>query len=271
MWTRRDMLRLAAALPAGGWLARYEALAAPYKGEVKITAVKALQLDIVGDGCLIRIDTDAGITGYGEAGVNARMARSRIENLPRLIGADPLAIERHFRAMTGVQHPFLPSIPTISGIDIALWDIAGKVTGLPVYRLLGGPFRPSVAMYSHGDYLKDMLDPASCREWAQMIRSAPEGFTTFKIEPTQCLRGERLAMPVTSAQLRKIARGFANVREAVGEEIDIGVHCHNQYDVPGAIGGAKATEAINPLFLEDALNVAWSEGWICLLYTSRCV
>ncbi|MCC6862936.1 MAG: mandelate racemase/muconate lactonizing enzyme family protein [Bryobacterales bacterium] len=269
MWTRRDMLRLAAALPAGGWLARYEALAAPYKGEVKITAVKALQLDIVGDGCLIRIDTDAGITGYGEAGVNARMARSRIENLPRLIGADPLAIERHFRAMTGVQHPFLPSIPTISGIDIALWDIAGKVTGLPVYRLLGGPFRPSVAMYSHGDYLKDMLDPASCREWAQMIRSAPEGFTTFKIEPTQCLRGERLAMPVTSAQLRKIARGFANVREAVGEEIDIGVHCHNQYDTPGAIGVAKATEAINPLFLEDALNVAWSEGWIALKRATR--
>jgi galactonate dehydratase len=262
---------MALAAPAGAWLARYQALAAPFKGELKITAIKALQLDIQGDGCLVRVETDAGITGYGETGVNAGMARVQIAHMARgLIGADPLAIERHFQNMVSMKHPFLPSIPTLSGIDIALWDLAGKVSGLPIYRLMGGPLRQGVPMYSHGDSLKNMLDPASCREWARMVREAPEGFTTFKIEPTQCLRGERVGPIITSAQLKKVAQGFANVREAVGDIIDIGVHCHNQYNTPSGMAVAKATEFINPLFLEDALNdVQYSEGWLALKQSTR--
>ena len=58
---------------------------------------------------------------------------------PHLIGADPLAIERHFQAMTGVIHPFRPNYAFISGIDIALWDVAGKILDLPIYKLMGGP------------------------------------------------------------------------------------------------------------------------------------
>jgi L-alanine-DL-glutamate epimerase-like enolase superfamily enzyme len=271
MWTRRDLMRLAVALPAGSWLARYEALAAPFRGELKITAIKALQLDIQGDGCLVKVETDAGITGYGETGVNASMARVQIALMARgLIGSDPLAIERHFQNMISRKHPFLPSIPTISGIDIALWDIAGKVTGMPVYRLMGGPFRQGVPMYSHGDALKNMLDPASCREWAQYIRDAPEGFTAFKIEPAQTLRGEQVGPMIGTAQLKKVAQGFGNVREAVGDGIDIAVHCHNQYNTPSGMAVAKATEFINPLFLEDPLNdVQYSEGWLALKQSTR--
>ena len=130
MWTRRDLLRMAMALPAGLWLARYKALAAPVRGAVKITSIKALQLDFEGDGCLVKIDTDAGIAGYGETGVDVATARAGIPRL-HLVGADPLAIERHFQAMTGTIHPFRPLIPLISGIDIALWDLAGKALGLP--------------------------------------------------------------------------------------------------------------------------------------------
>jgi len=260
---------MALALPAGPWLAHYEAVAAPARGAVKITGVKALQLDFQGDGCLVRIETDAGITGYGETGVDARMARARIPQL-RLTGADPLAIERHFQAMTGVIHPFVASIPLISGIDIALWDLAGKILDLPVYRLMGGPLRAEVPMYSHGDFLKDMGSLASCREWAQMIREQPEGFSAYKIEPTQALRGERVGPGVTTAQLAKIARGFANVREAVGDGIDIAVHCHNQYDTPSAIALSRATEAINPLFFEDPLsNIEYCEGWMAIKRATR--
>ena len=152
------------------WLKYYQALAAPLLGAVKITAVKVLQLDFQADGCLVKIETDAGVVGYGETGVDAKMARARIPQL-RLVGGDALAIERHFLSMTGAIHPFVPSIPLISGIDIALWDVAGKVLGLPIYRLMGGPQRNAVPMYSHGDFLKDMTSPASCREWAQMIRA----------------------------------------------------------------------------------------------------
>jgi galactonate dehydratase len=267
--TRRDFFKAALLLPAGAYLAKFQALAAPLHGAVKITTIKAVQLDFEGDGCLVRIETDAGITGYGETGVDAKTARALIPRL-RLVGADPLAIERHFQAMTGVIHPFRPSIPFISGIDIALWDVAGKILELPIYKLMGGPLRDAVEMYSHGDSLKDMSSPASCREWAQMIREQPEGFTTFKIEPMQALPGERVGPEVTTAQLAKIARGFANVREAVGEGIDIAVHCHNQYDTPSAIAVARATEPIHPEWIEDPLShVTYCEAWKAVKEATR--
>jgi galactonate dehydratase len=267
--SRRDFFKAALLLPAGAYLAKFQALAAPLRGAAKITAIKALQLDFQGDGCLVRIETDAGITGYGETGLDAKTTRALIPRL-HLIGADPLAIERHFLAMTGVIHPFRPNIPFISGIDIALWDVAGKILELPIYKLMGGPLRDAVQMYSHGDSLKDMSSLASCREWAQMIREQPEGFTTFKIEPLQALRGESVGPGVTSAQLTKIARGFANVREAMGDGIDIAVHCHNQYDTPSAIAVSRATQAINPLFIEDPLNnVEYCEGWMAIKRATR--
>lgn len=269
MWTRRNVLRMALALPAGSWMARYRAMAAPARGAIKITSVKALQLNFQGDGCLVRIETDAGITGYGETGVDARMARARIPQY-RLVGADPLSIERHFQTMTGAIHPFLPSIPLISGIDIALWDLAGKILDLPVYKLMGGPLRNAVPMYSHGDFLKDMSSPAACRDWAQTIKEQPEGFTAYKIEPNQSLPNQTVGPVVTTAQLARISRGFANVREAVGDSIDIAVHCHNQWDTPSAIAVSRATEAINPLFIEDPLsNVEFCEGWLAIKRATR--
>ena len=147
-WTRRDLLRLAVALPAGGFLARYKARAAPYQNKVKITGIKAVALKNIAGNCLIRVDTDAGLTGYGEAGATGPMARARIETMKGLlIGKDPLTIEVHFHNMTTLMHTYMAHIPTISGIDIALWDLAGKITGLPVSALLGGPFRDAIPMY----------------------------------------------------------------------------------------------------------------------------
>ena len=85
------MLRLAMTLPAGAFLQRYQALAAPHQGKVKITAIKAMALKNIAGNCLIRIDTDAGITGYGEAGSSGPMARGRIQIMqPMLLGKDPL-------------------------------------------------------------------------------------------------------------------------------------------------------------------------------------
>ncbi len=69
--------------------------------------------------------------------------------------------------------------------------------------------------------------------------------------------------------MRNVARAFANVREAVGPEIDIAAHCHNEFDTLSAIGVAKAIESMNPLFLEDALNPPFSEGWMALRRATR--
>jgi galactonate dehydratase len=269
--TRRDLLRLAIALPAGALFTRYRALAQPHLNRVKITAIKAMQIRNIAGNCLVRIDTDGGLTGYGEAGATGPMARARIETMQQyLIGKDPLPIEVHFQNLTSLMHTYMAHIPTISGIDIALWDLAGKITGLPVSTLLGGPFHDSIRMYSHGVGM-DLLDPASCRAFAQRVKEMPEGFNAFKcdIHPVLGVPVGRFAPTLDSSQLRAVARAYRNAREALGDEIDIAVHCHNELDTPSAIGVAKATEPMNPLFIEDALNPPFSEGWLALRRSTR--
>jgi L-alanine-DL-glutamate epimerase-like enolase superfamily enzyme len=269
--TRRDLLRLALALPAGAWLSRFRALAAPQLNRVKITNVRAMAIKNIAGNCLIRIDTDSGLTGYGEAGATGPMARARLETMrPMLVGKDPLAIEVHFQNLTSLMHTYMAHIPTISGIDIALWDLAGKITGLPISALLGGPFRDSIPMYSHGVGLT-MLDKQSCKEFAARIKEMPEGFTAFKcdIHPALGIPLARFAYTLDSGQLRQVARAYGNVREAVGDEIDIAVHGHNELDALSAIGVAKAVEFMNPLFIEDPLPPPYSEAWASLRRSTR--
>ncbi|HTB12459.1 MAG TPA: mandelate racemase/muconate lactonizing enzyme family protein [Bryobacteraceae bacterium] len=268
--SRRDLLRTIALLPTAGLFTRYNALAAPNVNRVKITNVRAMAIRNIAGNCLIRIDTDSDLTGYGEAGATGPMARARIETMKSLlIGKDPLLIEVHFQNMTSLMHTYMAHIPTISGIDIALWDLAGKLLGAPVSTLLGGPFRDAIPMYSHGS--PDMLDKASCRDWAQRIKAMPEGFTAFKngIDPLLGVPAARFAPTLTTQQLRNVARGFANCREAVGDDIDVAVHCHNELDTPSAIAVAKAVEPMNPLFIEDALNPPFSEAWMALRRSTR--
>ena len=261
--TRRQLLRLAVSIPAAGLFDSFNTFAAPLLKRVKVTDVRALAIQNIAGNCLIRIDTDSGLVGYGEAGATGPMARARIATMkPLLVGKDPLAIEVHFQNMTSLMHTYMAHIPTISGIDIALWDLAGKITGLPVSTLLGGPFRESIRMYSHGVGLK-MLDKNSCREFAARVKSMPEGFNAFK-----CGIDEPLAVPTArftgtldQAQLRTVARAFNNVREALGDDIEIAVHCHDEFDEPSAVGIGKAVEPMNPLFIEDLLSPAWSPAW----------
>ena len=261
--TRRDLIRLAVALPAAGLFTRFKALAAPQINRVKITDIKAMAIQNIAGNCLIRIETDSGLTGYGEAGATGPMARARIATMKELlVGQDPLAIEVHFQNMTSLMHTYMAHIPTISGIDIALWDLAGKIIGLPISTLLGGPFRPSIRMYSHGVGM-DMLDKASCRDFAQRVKSMPEGFNAFKCDIHNPLRipVARFASTLDQAQLRNVARAYSNAREALGEDIEIAVHCHDEFDEPSAVGIAKAVEPINPLFIEDLLAPPWTPAW----------
>ncbi len=261
--TRRQLLRLAVALPTAGLFDCLNTLAAPSLKRVRITDVRAMAIKNIAGNCLIRIDTDSGLVGYGEAGSTGPMARARIATMkPLLIGRDPLAIEVHFQNMTSLMHTYIAHIPTISGIDIALWDLAGKITGLPVCTLLGGPFRESIRMYSHGVGLK-MLDKNSCRDFAARVKSMPEGFNAFKcsIDEPLGVPAARFTGTLDQAQLRTVARAFNNAREALGEDIEIAVHCHDEFDEPSAVGIARAVEPMNPLFIEDLLSPAWSPAW----------
>ena len=265
--TRRQLI----SLPAIGLFARLQALAAPNRNQVKITNVQAMAIKNIAGNCLIRIDTDAGLTGYGEAGSTGPMARARLATMkPLLLGKDPLTIEVHFQNLTTLMHTYMAHIPTISGIDMALWDLAGKITGLPVSNLLGGPFRDAIPMYSHGVGL-NMLDPKSCHDFAQRIKTMPEGFTAFKCDIHPTFNGPmgRYTNTLDSSQLRTVAKAYSNVRSAVGDDIDIAVHCHNELDLPSSIGVAKAVEPINPLFIEDPMNPTYSEAWAALRRSTR--
>jgi galactonate dehydratase len=272
MYSRRNLLRLAVALPAAASLTNFRALAQAHIKKVKITAVKAMAIKNIAGNCLIRIDTDAGLTGYGEAGASGPMARARIETMKDLlIGKDPLMIEVHYQNMSSLMHTYTAHIPTVSGIDIALWDLAGKIMGAPVSTLLGGGFRDHMLLYSHGNLLKDALDPASCRDWAHAIKQQPEGFNAFKIDihPILGVPMGKFADTLDSAQLRKVHRAYNNLREAVGDEIDIAVHCHSELDAPSAINVCKAVESMNPLFVEDAVYPPFSEAWVALRRSTR--
>jgi L-alanine-DL-glutamate epimerase-like enolase superfamily enzyme len=295
--TRRRLVRMALSLSTAPWLLHFQSLAAPFTKMVKITDIKTLGLDNTGDGCLVRIDTDAGITGYGEAGFSAPACRAIIETMkPILIGEDPLAIEKHFAAMTGVVHPFKAHVPTIGGIDIALWDLSGKILGLPVYRLLGGPIQKEIPVYGHG-MLANMLDKGECRAWAERVKSEPDGLTCFKFnalvrEPSAASTNAIGSRPAVGAALvnafrnggkggfpysttldgadfRRTGKGYMNVREAVGDDIDIAMHCLAQFDPRSAIGLAKAVEPADLLWIEDPLSTNYSEAWLELKRSTR--
>jgi L-alanine-DL-glutamate epimerase-like enolase superfamily enzyme len=290
---RRDLIKMALALSTAPWMMKFKALAAPYTKLVKITDVKTLGLDNTGDGCLLKIETDAGVNGYGEAGFSAQAARAIVETMkPAIIGRDPLAIERHFYVLTATQHPFKAHIPTIGGVDVALWDLAGKLIGLPIYRLLGGPIQKEIPVYGHGS-IANMLDKGECRAWADRVKSEPEGLTAFKFSPLVPSGGvTRGAGPAVGSALvaafqrsgkggfphsttldgddfRRAARGYMNLREAVGDSIDIAMHCLAQFDTRSAIGLCKAIEPADPLWIEDPLPTDYSEAWLELKRSTR--
>ncbi|MGB9596958.1 MAG: mandelate racemase/muconate lactonizing enzyme family protein [Candidatus Poribacteria bacterium] len=246
------------------------------KNRIRITAIKAMQLKNTAGQSLIKVETDAGIYGIGEAGVSGLVARAQIRNMESLlIGKDPLDIQVLFDRMVHLMHPYRPSIPTISGIDIALWDIAGKVLNRPISKLLSGRFREEVPLYINTG--TNLLDKSACKEWAQKLKESPEGWHTIKLgfegilhhkSPKKELYPGRPSQMLTATELRLIRQGFENCRSALGDDIDFIVHCHNEWDLPSAIGLAQAVVGSDPLWIEDAMPVTYSDSWKALKHAS---
>jgi galactonate dehydratase len=251
------------------------ALGASTRGAVAITAIKAMA--VRNQGTLIKIETDAGIVGYGEAHGSGPLARAAIASLEGgrlphlgLIGKDPLAIQVHFHNMFHAYPQRGRYSRIYSGIDIALWDLAGKILGQPVSKLLGGNFRDEIELYSHctgGDF----FDKAAWRDRAQELVDSPEGFRAFKVDIHHPLGipMQQYIPSIGPREAHKIERAYALAREAFGPEIDIIVHCHCELDVPSAIRVAQAVEEIDPLFYEDPLAPQFSESWLALRRATR--
>ena len=262
---RRDLLRLALALPSAGLWTRFNQLTAADRGKVTITDIKMKPLSGVGH-TLIRIDTDAGISGFGESGVTGAMMKAWLERYkPLLIQQDPLAIQYHFFRMSTLMHTYMASAPALSGIDMALWDLAGRLRGEPVYKLLGGPFRDQVPVFINSEP-QDMHDKQAVKAWADQFKAQGQGFRAAKVNTTGALSHAhgRYIPTLAGTDLAKIGTAFENIREALGPDSDIMVHCHNEFDLPTSKGIARVVEPIQPKWLEDPLPPPFSDSSVAL-------
>src|SRR5271156_4607399 len=184
---RRDLLQgLAALVPASTVLGYYTALASPVREKVKITDLKVMVVGKPGGNTLVRIDTDAGVSGYGEAYWGFGIKDVMLGYLrDTVMGQDPLDIDPLYTEMilrTGGSGAIGGvTITAISGVEIALWDLAGRLLGQPVCKLLGGQYRAGVRVYLTSSP-ENFLDPASCREWASVVKEHPFGFTAVKTD-----------------------------------------------------------------------------------------
>ncbi|MBI2688488.1 MAG: mandelate racemase/muconate lactonizing enzyme family protein [Acidobacteria bacterium] len=251
-------------------------VAAASIGKVKIRDVQVMLLKGERTYTLIKITADNGAYGIGEAygspgiGVKEQVLALR----PWLIGKDPLQIDTLYTGLgagggglsgtrtDGSAHNLMRAA---SGIEMTLWDLAGKILGVPTWTLLGGKFRDKVRVYDHAAP-RNMLDKASCREWAAKVKEDPAGFTCHKFGFPRTKPGDDNAKDpsnriLTTKELNQVRQGFENCREAIGWDHDIMVHCHWEYDVRTAIQIAESVESIKPVWLEDPLLVDYSSSW----------
>lgn len=242
-----------------------------------ITAIKVFQLKGHGIQSIIKVETDQGVWGIGEAGLPAKMVQGYLDFMSdSLLGQDALQIEKNYAYMIRMRaqwHAHWAQNPVISGIDMALWDIAGKVFNRPICELLTGRFRDEIEMYINTSGPKDWRDKGACREWADRMKGHPNGIRTFKIDmggllgtaiPSDAYQGGYLSKTMKPSVLRNLGRGYENLREALGWDYDIIIHCHNEFDFPSALGIAKVVEPVKPLWMEDPMPVIYSDTWKAL-------
>ena len=193
----------------------------------------------------LKVETDDGITGWGEPVVEGRAltVEAAVHELSDyLVGKDPLRIEDHWQVMyrCGFYRGGPVHMSAIAGIDQALWDIKGKAYGQPVHALLGGQVRDRMKVYSWigGDRPSDVA--AGARD------VVGRGFKALKMNGC-----EEMQIVDTFDKVDKAVANVAAVREAVGSDIGIGVDFHGRVHRPMAKVLAKELQQFNLLFIEE--------------------
>lgn len=211
---------------------------------MKITQVKPI---LTGRYLLVRVYTDADVVGNGEAGMWAHhtVTAAAVEQLSGyFVDKDPRRIEHHYQVVSRQAH-FMGSAVSaaLSAIDIALWDILGKVAGLPVYQLLGGRCRDRVQVFANigGSSIEAVGDSAR-QAVAAGYRSARLSpfFPDFEKRSSSELIGDAVGM-------------VAAAREALGDDIDLGVEIHRNLTPDEAITLAAELAPFRLKYYEDPI------------------
>ena len=202
---------------------------------------------------ILRIQTDEGIEGIGESSMLSSdpIVESLIQEWSEnyLVGKDPLAGQVHWTRLhqdnLGRGGRLYSTV--LSGIDIALWDLRGKILGVPVYQLLGGPFRNKLRVYANGWY----TNPASPELIAEEAKKVVEmGYTAMKFDPF----GKIAYTTISPEEAQLSVDRVAAVREAVGPNVDILIEVHARFNVYTAVGLARRMEQYRPFWYEEPVS-----------------
>ena len=216
---------------------------------MKITAVETLFVDRY---LYVQVHTDAGITGLGESGAWGFLEASAaaVGTFRRyLIGQDPLRIEHHWQYLYRWSHFRGAAIMgALSAIDIALWDIAGKHFGVPVYQLLGGKCRDRARVYYHvnGDTKEELIQ--GCIDAKARGFTAVGHLTPFLDEPR-----DRPYFKTHADKMEDAIDTVRRYREAVGNEVDLCIEIHRRLTPAEAVVLGRGIEPYHPFFYEDPI------------------
>lgn len=211
--------------------------------------IESLDSLVIGPAHYVRITTDDGTVGFGQSGcwayphaVDAVMSSFSAY----LVGQDPRQIEHHWHHLYRMG-PFRGAVLTaaVSAVDIALWDIAGKRLGVPIYELLGGPTRDKIRLHLllRGGPIEDTVEHAQ--------KAVRDGFTAVKFDPIPD-NAQSLSLPRLVAETNTRAEA---VRDTVGEDVDIIFELHRKLTPLQATTVMDELFRFTPLFIEDPLQI----------------
>ena len=272
MKRRRFIRNLALGASALAFKPYLELMAHAMAKKVKITNVQCV-LTRIGFRIspLVKITTDAGLVGIGEChhDETGHGAKDVVLNVckPILMGKDPLDLEYLVFKMStrtsyyGGNHGI--ATHAITGVEFAMWDLIGKITEQPVRRILGGGSHVSQVRAYATTRPTNMLSKESCAEFAGRMKG--QGWTACKSDLLRDQQWNQLDnRRLSNQEVDRNAKGYANLREALGDQFDIAVHCHWEFDFDSALRLARAVAPIRPIWLEDPLPMAFNPQWVKL-------
>src|SRR6185437_15440177 len=267
-WTRRGFLGSLSAMAAAASLAAQQKRTNQPK--LKITDLRCA---IIGRNPVIRIVTDQGVSGYGQAeSTKAYLKPMVLFYKDYLLGEDPTEVERVMLKIRRLG-AFKPWGSAVSAIEIALWDIAGQVAGVPVYKLLGGKIRDRVRAYNGAvRFPMTGQTPQDYAENMQKMKEAKEGFTLIKQAVGFHNPAMMRAMPgawydeprtgashsdrglLTERGLDNIIACVAAMKKVLGKDVGLALDCGPGWTVKDAITFARAMEPFHITWLEDLIT-----------------
>ena len=202
---------------------------------------------------IVRIQTDEGIEGIGEASmlsqdpIVASLLEEWAENY--LVGKNPMNGELHWTRLhqDNLGRGGRLFSTALSGIDIALWDLRGKILDVPVYELLGGPYSQRLRVYANGWYTTPGTPEQNAEEAKKVVAM---GYTAMKFDPF----GKIAYTTITPEEAQLSEDRVAAVRDAVGPNVDILVEVHARFNVYTAVHLANRIEKYNPFWFEEPVS-----------------